>query len=159
MLERLAAWTAYADERDVELREQLVPVVALGTPGRLEQVLDNLLANALDVAPAREHDHGVALTGAAGAELRVIDEGPGLTVAERARAFDRFWRAGAHSGTGLGLSIVRRLIEADGGSVELLPAPGGGVEALVRIPRARAVALSSATRSRAEDRAPRAPVL
>ena len=157
VLERLAAWTAYADERDVELREQLVPIVALGTPGRLEQVLDNLLANALDVAPAGSTIMVSLSLGAAGAELRVIDEGPGLTVAERVRAFDRFWRAGAHSGTGLGLSIVRRLIEADGGSVELLPAPGGGVEALVRIPRARAVALSSATRSRAVDRAPRAP--
>ena len=45
---------------------ELVPVVALGTPGRLEQVLDNLLANALDVAPAGSDDHGVALSGCRG---------------------------------------------------------------------------------------------
>jgi hypothetical protein len=49
---------------------------------------------------------------------------------QRARAFDRFWRpAGASSGgSGLGLAIVRSLVEADGGSVDLDAAPGGGLE-------------------------------
>jgi signal transduction histidine kinase len=137
--ERLAAWTAYAEERDVDLRELLVPAIVLGTPGCLEQVLDNLLSNALDVAPAGSTITVSLTLGADGAELRVIDEGPGLTEVQRLRAFDRFWRAGAHSGTGLGLSIVRRLIEAEGGSVELLLGPGRGIEALVRLPRVQGV--------------------
>jgi len=50
---RVAAWEALAEERNVRLAEEAVPSVAvLATPGRLEQVLDNLLANALEVAPA-----------------------------------------------------------------------------------------------------------
>jgi signal transduction histidine kinase len=143
--ERLQAWSAYAEERDVELREHVEPAVALATPGRLEQVLDNLLANALEVAPAGSAIT-VAVRGApAHSELRVLDEGPGLTELQRARAFDRFWRAGAHSGTGLGLAIVRRLVEADGGSAELRAARGGGIEAVVRMPRASGVAARVAT--------------
>ncbi len=138
--ERLEAWSAYAEEHAVELRERLEPVAAVGTPGRVEQVLDNLLANALEVAPPGSVVTVSATVSPAWAELRVSDQGPGLTDEERARAFDRFWRAGAHSGTGLGLAIVRRLVEADGGSAELRAAPGGGIEAVVQLPRAPGVA-------------------
>jgi|tagenome__1003787_1003787.scaffolds.fasta_scaffold20981986_3 signal transduction histidine kinase len=134
--DRLEAWTAYAEEHDIQLREAIEPAVALSTPGRLEQVLDNLLANALDVAPAGSRVTVSAAMDASRAELRVSDEGPGLTDDQRARAFDRFWRAGSHSGTGLGLAIVRRLVEADGGSAELLARDGGGLDAVVRLPRA-----------------------
>ena len=66
-------------------------------------------------------------------ELGVTDEGPGLTAEQRARAFDRFWRAGTGGGgSGLGLAIARRLVEADGGTIELRDAAGGGLEAVVR---------------------------
>jgi signal transduction histidine kinase len=136
--ERLEAWAAYAEEHDVTLRERLAPIAALATPGRLEQVLDNLLANALDVAPGGT-EIVIAVSARDGsAELRVSDEGPGLTETQRTRAFDRFWRAGSHSGTGLGLAIVRRLVEADGGSAELLARAEGGIDAVVRMPRALA---------------------
>ena len=47
-----------------------------------------------------------------------------------------FWRAGSHSGSGLGLAIVRRLVEADGGSAELVARAEGGIDAVVRMPRA-----------------------
>jgi signal transduction histidine kinase len=68
-------------------------------------------------------------------ELRVRDEGPGMTPEQRSRAFDRFWRAGAPgAGTGLGLAIVHRLVTADGGAIELREAPGGGLDAVVRLP-------------------------
>jgi two-component system OmpR family sensor kinase len=138
--ERLAAWSPLADERDVRLRRQLpAELAALATAGRLEQVLDNLLANALDVSP-----RGGAIAVSAQAvdgwvELHVVDEGPGMALAERERAFNRFWRAGAGGeGFGLGLAIVERLVRADGGEIELREAPSGGVDAVVRLHRAAA---------------------
>ena len=67
------------------------------------------------------------------AELHVMDEGPGMTDAQRARAFDRFWRDGTHQGTGLGLSIAQRLVAADGGELELRAARAGGLDAVVRL--------------------------
>jgi signal transduction histidine kinase len=136
--ERLAAWRPLAAERGVELRlAGGEPPRAHVGPGRLEQVLDNLLSNALEVAPP-----GTAVTlttGRAGdrVELRVADEGPGLAPEDRARAFDRFWRGASDgAGSGLGLAIARRLVETDGGEIELGEAPGGGLEARIRLPRA-----------------------
>ena len=58
---------------------------------------------------------------------------------QRRRAFDRFWRAGTtdHDGFGLGLPIVQRLMTASGGTVDLRDAPGGGLDAVIRLPPAR----------------------
>ena len=83
---------------------------------RVEQVLDNLLSNAIDASP-RDAQIVVAVRG--WAELHVVDEGPGLTAEQRARAFDRFWRASNEPGSGLGLAIAKRLVELDGGEIEL----------------------------------------
>jgi len=134
---RVDAWAALAAERGVAILAEVDPTVrAAVTPGHLEQVLDNLLSNAIDVAPEGSH---VRITAGApvGAviEVRVTDEGPGMDPARRARAFDRFWRpAGAAAGgSGLGLAIVRGLVEADGGSVELDEGPGGGLEVRLRL--------------------------
>jgi signal transduction histidine kinase len=54
---------------------------------------------------------------------------------QRQRAFDRFWRgpASEREGTGLGLAIVRQLVEASGGTAELRPNPGGGLDAVARL--------------------------
>jgi signal transduction histidine kinase len=69
--------------------------------------------------------------------LRVRDEGKGMTDEQKARAFDRFWRAGSDGrGSGLGLAIARRLVEVDGGTIELRDARGGGLEVVVRLPAA-----------------------
>ena len=62
----------------------------------------------------------------------MIDEGPGLTAEQRARAFDRFWRASNEPGSGLGLAIAKRLVELDDGEIELRAAAGGGIDAVVR---------------------------
>jgi signal transduction histidine kinase len=133
--ERVDAWLPLAGEQDVELVNDVEgePVV-LATSGRLEQVLDNLIANALEVSPAGSAIRVTAGSAGGAVELRVLDSGPGMTPEQRARAFDRFWsgRAG-EGGTGLGLAIVQRLVQADGGDVELREAPDGGLEALVRL--------------------------
>jgi signal transduction histidine kinase len=140
--ERQATWDAYAAERGVTIEvNAFADVTATGTPGHLDQVLDNLLSNALDVAPP-----GTAITLSASrsgdaVEVSVADRGPGMAAEERARAFDRFWRSpGArahHSGSGLGLPIVQRLVTADGGHVALHARDGGGLVAVVRLRAAR----------------------
>jgi two-component system, OmpR family, sensor kinase len=71
-------------------------------------------------------------------QLHVTDEGPGLSAQDRERAFDRFWQGatghdGHRGGFGLGLAIVRQLLIADGGSIELRPATGAGLDVVVRV--------------------------
>ncbi|MFE4703507.1 sensor histidine kinase [Streptomyces sp. NPDC056738] len=133
LAERAAMWDSLAAER-------YVTVTVTGTtagrvwaiPGALEQVIDNLVANALRVSPPGTT---LTLTRAPGAELHVIDQGPGMPPADRERAFDRFWRASDshHDGTGLGLPIIRHLVRASGGEITLHPAPGGGLDARVHL--------------------------
>ena len=72
------------------------------------------------------------MTAAAFVAVAVTDRGPGMSPADRARAFDRFWRADdAGSGIGIGLTIVRDLTEACGGEIELVAADGGGTRAVL----------------------------
>lgn len=135
MRERVEAWLPLADEHGVGLLAQLDgPLPVRAAPGRLAQVLDNLLANALEVSPPGGKIVVAARAATPWVELHLCDDGPGLTAEQRERAFDRFWRAGSGGGgSGLGLAIVRRLVEADEGKVELLEAPGGGLDAVVRL--------------------------
>lgn len=135
--ERLEAWSALAEESDVALLSSLDGrLYANATPGRVEQVLDNLLANALEVAPPGS---AITVTGVQvgdRAELHVVDQGPGMSPEQRRRAFDRLWRArSGDRGFGLGLAIAKRLVTADGGDVDLVSAPGGGIDAVVRLRR------------------------
>jgi signal transduction histidine kinase len=135
--ERVDAWTALADERDVVLVAEVPDaLLARSTPGRLEQVLDNLVSNALEVAPPGSVVRVVGARANGVVELSVVDAGPGMTPEHRARAFDRFWRpsgADRDGGSGLGLAIVARLVAADGGTVALHEAPGGGLAAIVTL--------------------------
>jgi signal transduction histidine kinase len=132
--ERVEAWSALAHERGVELaRRADGGTTALAGEERVRQVLDNLVENAVEVSPRGgtvtvEIDHTSPWV-----ELRVRDEGPGMKPEERRRAFDRFWRGRGGEGSGLGLAIVRRLVEADGGTVELRGDEGEGIEAVVRL--------------------------
>jgi signal transduction histidine kinase len=137
--ERCDAWRALAEERNVRLVVRGDDEPVLVTPGRLEQVLDNLLNNALEVAPGGSV---IEVTVAPGTdhmvELRIADAGPGMTEEQRARAFDRFWRAEGDrsAGFGLGLAIVRQLLVSDGGDVRLGVSAAGGLEVTVRLPGA-----------------------
>jgi signal transduction histidine kinase len=135
--ERVEAWSALAAESDVRLNVELDgDVVALATPGHVEQVLDNLLANAIDASPVDATITVSARADDGWVELHVIDEGHGLTETEQSRAFDRFWQAyEGRDGFGLGLAIVRRLTTADGGDVQLRAGSPGGLDAVVRLHR------------------------
>jgi signal transduction histidine kinase len=132
--QRVSAWSALADERRVYLTTVgTAAAPARTTEERLRQVLDNLFENALEAST----DGGTITIETRSAppwiELLIRDEGPGLRPEERERAFDRFWRNRSGKGSGLGLAIVRRLVEQDDGNVELLEAPGHGLEAVVRL--------------------------
>jgi signal transduction histidine kinase len=141
--ERARAWDAYAAERGIALVTELDGrQAARAGRGRTEQVVDNLLANAIEASPTSGSVWLRARAGPGAVTVSVVDEGPGLTPVERERAFDRFWRGASGSGSGLGLSIVRRLVELDGGRVELREAGTGGVEAVVTLPSARPTTLA-----------------
>lgn len=125
---RVDSWASFANERGISLVARVpADVRVVATAERLEQVLDNLLANALEVAP---NGSAVELEWSDGA-LHVLDRGPGMTDDELRHAFDRFWRARSSEGSGLGLAIVRRLVEADGGSIVLQRRAGGGIDAVI----------------------------
>ncbi|MFF7443717.1 sensor histidine kinase [Streptomyces sp. NPDC008122] len=138
--ERLKVWRPAADERGVTILLTSAaddPPPVLAGPGNLDQVLDNVLSNALEVSP----DGGtitvrVGTGGPEEAVLEVLDEGPGMSAAEQARAFDRFWRGQGltgRSGSGLGLAIVKQLVTDDGGGVALRDAPDGGLCVRIRL--------------------------
>jgi len=132
--DRAAYWEPLAAERSVVISWDAPPAVDVrAVPGGLEQIIDNLVDNALDVAPAESTIRISALLVGANVEVHVIDEGPGLSEDDRDCAFDRFWRGehAAPGGSGLGLSIVRQLAEAAGGWAELRAAPQGGIDAVV----------------------------
>jgi signal transduction histidine kinase len=134
---RAAVWEPVAADRGVTLSLRgPQQVSAQVVPGALEQILDNLIANALDVAPAGST---VAVTWQADdttAELHVADNGPGLADGDRVRALQPFWRApGARKGgTGLGLALVEQLAVASGGRVRLDAATPAGIDAVVVLP-------------------------
>jgi two-component system OmpR family sensor kinase len=131
-------------ERDVsvEATGDGAPVV-MGDDARLRQVIGNLVTNALTHTPP-----GTPIRLRVGADrpsgmaaVEVADRGPGLAPDQRARVFERFYRADgsrsrSHGGSGLGLSIVAALVAAHGGRVEVDSTPGQGATFRVLLPLA-----------------------
>jgi signal transduction histidine kinase len=129
--ERVAAWQPVADGNGVKLMIDAPSVapafgVALGA-GHLEQILDNLLDNAIEAIGDEGGTVRVSVAKSeTGTTLTVADDGPGMTPHERSRAFLRY-TTGSQNGTGLGLAIVHRLTTANGGTIRLADTPGGGL--------------------------------
>jgi signal transduction histidine kinase len=132
--DRAAAWRPIAEERGVELTTACTgPVRASLGDGHLEQILDNLLANALDAVPSGGHVRvGAAATGL-GVRITVADDGPGMSRPRQEAAFRRF-ASTSPPGAGLGLAIVHRLVTSNGGSATLSDTPGGGLTVTVDLP-------------------------
>jgi signal transduction histidine kinase len=132
--DRCAAWKPAADEKPVALSVPAIePLTARMREGHLEQMLDNLLANAIEAVPA---GGGITLAAVqAGSRIRIVvaDDGPGMSAQQRRAAFRRFASA-RPGGTGLGLAIVHRLVTADGGTAELSDTPGGGLTVTIDLP-------------------------
>jgi signal transduction histidine kinase len=125
--DRAAAWRPVAEERGVTLATHCpAPLTGWAGEGHLEQVLDNLLANALDAVPAGGHVTVSAVAAGWGARVTVADDGPGMTPEQQRAAFRRF-ASTTHAGAGLGLAIVHRLVTVNGGTASLSDTPGGGL--------------------------------
>ena len=132
--ERVTAWSPVAEERSVRLTASGGHALSasLGS-GHLEQILDNLIANAVDAVPdggSVTVDHR-AVGGSA--RVYVRDDGPGMTAPAKAVAFRRFGNPEAR-GTGLGLAIVHRLVTVNGGTAQLEDTPGGGLTVVLNLP-------------------------
>jgi len=116
--------------------------LAVADPALLERVLVNLLSNAIRYSPA---DSPATVTASAlgdRVELRVIDQGPGVSQADRDQIFAPFPRQGDGStspGTGLGLALSRGLTEAMQGTLTPEDTPGGGLTMIVSLPAAGSV--------------------
>lgn len=129
-----------ASEKELDLRIDLDPQLpsVLIDPDRVDQVLTNLLANALRHAPAGGE---VVLRAQADQELRisVADSGAGIPPDELPYVFERFWRgdksrARDRGGAGLGLAIARQLVEAHGGRIWVDNQSRGGATFVFAIP-------------------------
>jgi signal transduction histidine kinase len=137
LTDRREAWAPLASEQEVTLRVESDrrTLSAQLVPGHLEQILDNLIDNALDVSPPGSTVRLAARKRGRVVEVHVIDQGRGMTAEEQARAFDPFWQnPDGHStgSTGLGLAIVEQLTRASRGTVALESADGGGLDAVLR---------------------------
>ncbi len=103
---------------------------------KVDQILGNLIENAV------RHGAGTVTTvvepalagGAPCVAVSVRDQGPGIAPDLAPRVFRQFWRAKRRGGAGLGLFIVKGLVEAHGGEIAVMQAPGGGAEFRFTVP-------------------------
>jgi signal transduction histidine kinase len=115
--------------------------------GRLDQVVTNLLGNALKYGAGAP----VALSLSSGSSgyvrLAVRDEGPGIPIDDQERIFSQYERAASYGfgGMGLGLWLVRRIVTAHGGTVRLDSTPGQGATFIVILPLGPEMADGAAT--------------
>ena len=131
-----------ARSRDVAVRVVMQePSFVVGDPKALEQILSNLIDNAVNYSPkggaveVRAHQHDGRV------RIEVLDDGPGIDPIHRPRVFERFYRIDAGrsrdmGGTGLGLSIVKHLVEAMSGTVGVDARVPQGSIFWVRLPAA-----------------------
>lgn len=134
MLETLGPLAASSNV-EVRLKGQRTRAVADGR--RIEQVLRNLLANAITYAGAGGHVVVTTWEDGGQACCSVRDDGPGMSAGIRSRVFDRFFRADearTGNGAGLGLAICRELVMAHGGLIEVVSQPARGSNFTFKIP-------------------------
>jgi signal transduction histidine kinase len=136
----VAEWRQEAEERELKLAIVVHPdsLAIDGDHARLEQVLRNLVGNAVRHSP----DGGRVVVKAMAlndhVELEVVDEGPGIAPGDRGRVFERFYRADAArsgGGAGLGLAIARWIVELHGGAIRAENAAPRGCRMVVELPR------------------------
>jgi two-component system phosphate regulon sensor histidine kinase PhoR len=122
---------------DVDVPAEIGP--AAGDPDQMQQVLINLIDNAIKYGGAPVTVRAEPVDGVV--RISVADAGPGITAAEQRRIFEKFYRVDpqlsrAPGGTGLGLYIARELVQRMGGRLRVTSDPGAGATFVVELPRA-----------------------
>ncbi len=130
-----------AQKKDITFDLDIAPDLPLVEvdPGRMTQVLTNILDNAMRHTPegghivlaAREVEHMV--------ELSIQDSGPGINIEDPDRIFERLYRVDASryredGGSGLGLAIAKSIVQAHGGQISAESEPGSGLKIKIRLP-------------------------
>jgi len=141
-----------AQARDIRLELAIDPAAGpvLGDARRLQQVIWNLLSNAIRFAPVGGRVQVRMENAGSCIELSVTDDGPGIDAAFLPYVFDRFRQADSsstrrHAGLGLGLAIVRHLVELHGGTVEARNREDrSGAVLTVRLPRQQGASADTA---------------
>jgi signal transduction histidine kinase len=137
--QRIQMWQPLADEKNIKIVADIrAGLWVLATDSSIDQIIDAYLDNALDFAPKGSTLSLRAFATGNHVQIHVIDEGPGMSLEQLDRAFDRFWRGRADgTGTGLGLAIVARLAEVIGATVglEQVNPDGSGLDAYVIAPK------------------------
>ncbi|MDN7245964.1 two-component system histidine kinase PnpS [Planococcus shenhongbingii] len=129
------------EEKNIQLKLQLEPVIVQGDPNRLVQVMMNLLVNAISYSTSRTAITVRLYQQDGEAVIEVEDQGIGIEASEIGRLFERFYRVDRarsrnSGGTGLGLSIVKHLIEAHHGNVKVESEVGVGTTFTIHLPLA-----------------------
>ncbi|PFG20334.1 two-component system sensor histidine kinase MtrB [Serinibacter salmoneus] len=137
------------------------PCTADLDPRRIERVLRNLLANAIEHSEGTPIEVVVAANDSA-VSVSVIDHGVGMTAAQSEQVFDRFWRADPSrtrtlGGSGLGLAISSEDARLHGGRLEAWGRPGAGATFRLTIPRRAGVTISDAPGPLERETGPTAP--
>lgn len=128
-----------AARRGIAVKADLEAAECAGDPEQIDQVIANLLANAIE-HNVENGEIRISTRAAAGqAILTVADRGPGIADAHLPHVFERFYRADASrsrasGGVGLGLAIARSIVEAHGGSIQAASEPGRGAVFTVTLP-------------------------
>jgi signal transduction histidine kinase len=144
LLREVAALYQYqAERKNIKLEVEIAASLSIVEvdPGRMTQVLTNILNNALRHTPeggrilisAKEIDTQI--------ELAVEDSGPGLDAEDLPRIFDRFFRTDSSrqressGGSGLGLTIARSIVQAHGGQISAECEAGKGLKVIITLPK------------------------
>jgi two-component system, OmpR family, sensor histidine kinase MtrB len=138
VLEVYNLFHAASPKHELELTLPRSPVMVRCDPYRIEQVLNNVVSNAIKYSPTGGRIEIALETDVTGAIFKITDEGVGIRAEDLPFVFEPFRRfrgtAGSIPGIGLGLSIAKRIVEAHHGRIDLKSQPGKGTTFRIHLP-------------------------